>query len=140
MSTASTTNVETDVDAVTKAVQEAHKAAEELRAHPNSKPHIRARTMALVALVKAIEADLRAQGKPVTGAQTFAAERMECDRQLIHRHMRRAADRGWVESGWKRPRRKQPPKQTEFADVVDMETIGAPFLPPFSFRNESDIV
>lgn len=128
------------MDAVTEAVKAAHKASADLTAHPNSKTHVKARTLALVALVKAVEADLRAEGRPVTGAQTTAAELMGCDRQLIHRHMRRAAERGWMETGWRRPR------QTEITEVVEMEyhhpalrtpvDITAPdkppILPPFS--------
>ena len=117
------------MDDVVKAARAARDAAESLREHPNSKTHVKARTMALVTLVKAVEDTFRKEGRPVTGAQTFAAELLGCDRQLINRHMRRAADRGWVETGWRKPR------QTEFSEVVEMEHHPAgkpPILPPFS--------
>lgn len=133
------------MDAVTEAVQAAHDASADLAAHPNSKTHLKARTMALVALVKAVEAARREAGESVTGAQTTATKLMGYkDRQLINRHMRRAAERGWVETGWRRPR------QTEITDLVEVETIDPtvtmwpadatgetppdkpPILPPFS--------
>lgn len=141
------TNMTDPVDTIEKAAEEARRAARELSGHPNSKPHIRARTMALVALVAAYEA-----AGHVGEAQTRAALKLGHDRQLIHRHIKRAVDRGWasVEQVGRTKRlvvnRDLPPipRQTEFSDVVDMETItkgqpGNP-LPPFGFRGPPAVI
>lgn len=146
---------------VENAVMSARKAAASLAAHPNSREHVKARTMALIALVKAF----RDAGHEAP--QTAAADSLGCDRQLIHRHVRRAIVRGWAnsdEAGGYTPRpypgpdsvlrngtpprrrasrRKPVGEQTMFSDVVDMETIttGAPaILPPFGTLGEQPVV
>lgn len=128
------------IEAIEKAAENAHRTARALADNPNSKPHIKARTMALVALVAAYE-DAGHAGT----AQTLAAGKLGHDRQLIHRHVKRAVDRGWasVEAVGRTKRLvvnvELPfiPEQTMFSDVVEMEDITAgpaPTLPPFGFR------
>lgn len=133
------------MDAVTKAVRAAHKAAEDLEAHSNSPAHIKARALALVAVVNACG-----------GSQTLASGAMGYkDRQLINRQVRRALDRGWVSretvDGTDRlVVNRELPRQTEITDLVEVETIDPtvtmwpadatgetppdrpPILPPFS--------
>jgi hypothetical protein len=150
MSTARTTEVETEMNdphpdtvAMVHARMRVLETTDDLKRHPNSKLHIRARTMAFVALVSAFE-----EAGFVARAQTLAAAYIDVDRQLVHRQIKRAIARGWAARTTVHGKDRLtvtldlpgPPTQTEFADVVEMETIGAPFLPPFSFRNESDIV
>lgn len=129
------------MDTIDRAVTRAREAAEELSRHPNNRACVRARTMSLVALVRVVQ-----DTGHVGSAQTLAAEALGCDRQLIHRHVKRAVDRGWAE--W-RPvdgeiRLVAVNVQGVFSDVVEMETIGAPMvsptLPPFTFPQASTIV
>lgn len=118
------------VKPLTKAVRAAHKAAEDLAKHPNHQRRIKARALALVAVVNVCD-----------GSQTEATKAMGYkDRQLINRQVRRAVERGWV--SWEtvdgRPQlvtNVELPRQTEFSDVVPMEHHPAgkpPILPPFS--------
>lgn len=133
------------MDSVTKAVKAAHKAAESLEEHPNSPGHVKARAMALVAVVNACG-----------GSQTLASRAMGYkDRQLINRQVRRALERGWVsrETVDGKDRlvvNRELPRQTEITDLVEVETIDPtvtmwpadatgetppdkpPILPPFS--------
>ncbi len=124
------------MDTIEEALQEARRTARELEGNPNSPTHVKARTMALVGLVAAHEA-----AGHVNGAQTLAARALECDRQLINRHIRRALARGWAGHLITAGRRRlvvtpdRSPTQTEFSDVVGMEHHPAgkpPELPPFS--------
>lgn len=118
------------MDNVTKAVLTAHKAAQDLAEHPNSPAHVKARALALVAVVNVCE-----------GSQTLAARAMGYkDRQLINRQVRRALDRGWISretvDGTERLAvNRELPRQGEFSEVVEMEHHPAgkpPILPPFS--------
>ncbi len=131
------------MDTIDQAVTRAREAAADLARHPNNKPRIQARTMSLVALVRAFQ-----DAGHVGSAQTQAADALGVDRQLIHRHIVRAVDRGWAEWSEHLGERKispvvpAPEIQGIFSDVVDMETIGPPAatLPPFTFPQESTIV
>lgn len=129
---------------VERAVRAAREAAADLDLNPNNRPRIRARTLSLVALVRVFQD----QGH-VGGAQTLAAEALGCDRQLIHRHVKRALERGWA--GWEsvdgelRLVATGPPPAVQgvFSDVVEMETFGPSdpiVLPPLTFRQDSTIV
>jgi hypothetical protein len=133
------------VNPVAKAAEAAVRAASDLDRHPNDRARVKARTMSLVALVRAVQ-----DAGHVGSAQTLAAETMGYDRQLIHRHVKRALDRGWAE--WRSVDGElrlvsldpMPAVQGVFGDVVDMETIGPPaastVLPPLTFREPSTIV
>lgn len=141
-----------------EAVEAAHKAAADLVRHPNSRTHIKARTMALVDLVCAVEAAQVGPGPGGTGtpagAQTVAAACMGYkDRQLINRHVKRAVERGWASYEQVRGHQrlvvnvasKHTSRQTEITDFTEVETIdptvvmaaddtppAVTFLPPFS--------
>jgi hypothetical protein len=131
----------TVADAAATAVAATH----ELDRHPNSPAHVKARTMAVVRLVCALEA-----AGHVADAQTLAAQALGGrPRQVVNRMVTRAIARGWAHrdtvDGVERltvTLDLPGPTQTEFADVVEMERIGplpaAVFLPPFEFANEVD--
>lgn len=133
------------MDNVTKAVLAAHKAAQDLKEHPNSPTHVKARALALTAVVNACG-----------GSQTLASRALGYEnRQLVNRQVRRALDRGWVSretvDGTERlVVNRELPAQGEITDLVDVETIDPtvtmwsadatgetppdrpPILPPFS--------
>lgn len=118
------------MEAGTEVVHAAHVASRELDAHRNSPTHIKARALALVAVVNACG-----------GSQTVATRVMGYkDRQLIHRQVKRALERGWVVKETVDGVERLTPvperyRQTELSEIAAMEHHPAgkpPILPPFS--------